>query len=105
MSTMGAGRRSVLRTWQGRATTVLTLAFAGSAFAQPPGMGGTGAQMPDARQMSGVPLPVGDVPVGTVTVRVVRGAMTNPLKGETVTLTGVASPQTATTDDSGRATF
>ena len=31
------------------------------------------AQMPDARQMSGVPLPVPDLAPGTVTVRVVRG--------------------------------
>ena len=32
-----------------------------------------GAQMPDPKQMSGVPLPTGDIPAGTVTVRVVRG--------------------------------
>jgi hypothetical protein len=66
---------------------------------------GAGANMPDARQMSGMPLPVGDVPVGTVTVRVVRGAMTNPLTGETVQLTVGGSTQTAKTDADGRATF
>jgi hypothetical protein len=49
----------------------------------PPGMG---ANMPDARQMSGTPLPTGEVPAGTVIVRVVRGSMANPLAGETVEL-------------------
>ena len=34
---------------------------------------GQGGQMPDPKQISGVPLPVPDVAVGTVTVRVVRG--------------------------------
>lgn len=77
---------------------------AGPAFAQmPPGMG---ANMPDARQMSGTPLPTGDVPVGTVIVRVVRGSMANPLAGETVELiTGQAGTKTATTNDLGRAEF
>jgi len=43
------------------------LLSASIASAQP--FAGGGAQMPDARQMSGVPLPMGDLPVGTVTVR------------------------------------
>jgi hypothetical protein len=64
-----------------------------------------GAQMPDARQMSGVPLPMGDLPVGTVTVRVARGAITNPLPGVVVELTGAGATKSATTDDQGRATF
>lgn len=65
----------------------------------------SGAQMPDPKQMSGIPLAVPDVPVGTVTARVIRGALTNPLPGQTVELTGEGSPKTATTDGSGRATF
>ena len=67
-------------------------------------MGG-GPQMPDPRQMSGRPLPVGDLPVGTVTVRVVRGSMTNVIPNQPVELTGGPSPLTATTNDQGRAEF
>ncbi len=64
------------------------------------------AQMPDVRQMSGMPLPVGDVPVGTVTVRVIRGQLTNPLVGESVELSGPGTAaKTAKTDQSGRAQF
>jgi hypothetical protein len=63
------------------------------------------AQMPDARQMSGVPLPVSDLPVGTVTVRVVRGAMTNVISGQLVELTGGPSTVSAKTNDAGRAEF
>jgi hypothetical protein len=67
---------------------------------------GQGAQMPDPKQISGMPLPVKDVPAGTVTVRVIRGQLTNALPGQTVELTvGGAQKKTATTDTSGRATF
>ena len=67
--------------------------------------GMTGGQMPDPKAMSGIPLPVADVPVGTVTARVIRGALTNPLPGLTVALPGSAGPKTAQTDAAGRATF
>jgi hypothetical protein len=65
----------------------------------------TRAQMPDPRQMSGVPLPVSDLAPGTVTVRVVRGTMTNAIPGQLVELTGGASPMSAKTNDAGRAEF
>lgn len=58
--------------------------------------------MPDPRQMSGVPLPVSDLPAGTVTVRVVRGALSNPITNQPVELTGGAN---RTTNDAGRAEF
>jgi len=45
------------------------------------------------------------VPVGTVTVRVIRGALTNPLPGQPVELTVAGTQKTAKTDDAGRATF
>jgi hypothetical protein len=61
--------------------------------------------MPDPKAMSGVPLQVPDVPVGTVTVRVIRGALTNPLPGVSVELTGPTPSPTQKTDESGRATF
>jgi len=61
--------------------------------------------MPDPKAMSGMPLQVPDVPVGTVTARVIRGALTNPMPGQTVELTGAGAAKTALTDDAGRATF
>lgn len=64
-----------------------------------------GAQMPDPKQMAGRPLPVGDLPVGTVTVRVVRGSMTNVIPNQAVELSGGPSPLTATTNAQGRAEF
>jgi hypothetical protein len=62
-------------------------------------------QMPDPKKISGVPLPVADVPTGTVTVRVIRGQLSNALPGQTVELSGAGSPRTATTDAAGRAQF
>jgi hypothetical protein len=62
------------------------------------------AQMADAL---GKPLPKADLPVGTVTVRVVEGDLAKPLVGADVELrvTGIAEVKTARTDASGRATF
>jgi hypothetical protein len=85
---------------------ILAVAMLSSSLAvAQPFAGGGGAQMPDPRQMSGVPLPMGDLPVGTVTVRVARGAVTNPLTGISVELTGAGAAKTASTDAQGRATF
>jgi hypothetical protein len=61
--------------------------------------------MPDPKQMSGLPLPVTDVPPGTVTVRVIRGALTNPLAGHEVQLVGPATGLKGVTNESGRAEF
>ena len=60
---------------------------------------------PDPRQMSGIPLQVPDLPSGTVTVRVIRGALTNPVAGEAVQLTGANVSRSEKTDEAGRATF
>ncbi len=65
----------------------------------------TAAQMPDPRQMSGLPLPVSDVAPGTVTVRVIRGALTNPVTGQEVQLVGPATGLKGVTNESGRAEF
>jgi hypothetical protein len=86
------------------AIAVAALMVPGRAAAQAP-FAGSGAQMPDPKAMSGMPLPVPDVPVGTVTARVIRGALTNPLPGQSVELTGDGVSKTAKTDDAGRATF
>jgi hypothetical protein len=63
-----------------------------------------GAQMPDPKQMSGVPLPTGDIPAGTVTVRVVRGSLSNLVTGQPVELVGDVTASSRT-NDAGRAEF
>jgi hypothetical protein len=80
----------------------LVLAFAALAALAP---SIASAQMPDAKQMSGVPLPVGDLPPGTVTVRVVRGTMTNIIANQEVELSGGPSVMKVKTNDTGRAEF
>ena len=42
--------------------------------------------MPDPKQIAGIPLPVGDVAVGTVVVRVIRGALANNIPDQQVEL-------------------
>jgi hypothetical protein len=63
------------------------------------------AQMPDARQMSGIPMPTSDVPAGSVSVRLVRGELTNNVVGHRVELHAGARTESATTDQDGRAIF
>jgi hypothetical protein len=79
-------------------TVVRVLAFAavmlasGSATAQMPPA--AGAQMPDPKAMSGIPLPTSDLPPGTLTVRVVLGAPDKPIAGVTVEITGGVRKET-----------
>jgi hypothetical protein len=61
--------------------------------------------MPDARGMSGIPRPVDDLPDGSVVVLVVRGQITNALKGQTVELRAGETTRTAKSDDMGHAQF
>src|SRR5215210_1974586 len=61
-------------------------------------------EMPDPKQMSGVPLPTGDLPVGTITVRVIRGSLTSPILNQVVQIRG-GTTASKTTNDSGRAEF
>ncbi|MEO7272655.1 MAG: hypothetical protein ABIX28_13625 [Vicinamibacterales bacterium] len=61
--------------------------------------------MPDLSQMSGVPLPVTDVAVGTVTVRVIRGSLANVVPGQSIELVVGGATRTATTNEQGRAEF
>ncbi len=69
------------------------------------GAGSASAQMPDVKQMSGLPLPVNDAAPGTVTVRVIRGALTDVIPNQPVELIGGPSPVTVKTNDAGRAEF
>ena len=63
------------------------------------------AGMPDARSMSGIPLPVDTLAAGTVVVLVVRGDIANVLKGQVVELRMEPAPRTGKTDETGRAQF
>lgn len=96
-----------LRTMTAAVLAALFLALPARAGAQGmagQGMAGQGIDMPDARQMSGMPLNASELAPGTVTVRVVRGAMTNPLANQKVELTGDVTAA-MDTNDTGRAEF
>ena len=60
---------------------------------------------PDPQQMSGIPLPVSDLPVGAISVRVVRGQLSNNIPDQPVELHQDDDVLTALTDASGRAQF
>src|ERR1043166_8497921 len=62
-------------------------------------------QMPDPKQMSGIPRPVTDLPDGSISVRVIRGDLSNNIKNQTVELRVGGKVQTVKTDDNGRAQF
>ena len=88
------------RSWtvmMSRFLSVVLIGFALSAEAA--------GQMPDISQMSGVPLPTGDLPTGTISVRVVRGDLSNNVVGQAVELHGGGPALRAATDDTGRAQF
>jgi hypothetical protein len=82
--------------WNGRPKGlhyIVILLFATTAFAQ------------DMNQMSGVPLPSGDLPDRTISVRVVRGALTNNVQRHEVELLVAGTPRKIATDANGRAIF
>ena len=62
-------------------------------------------QMPDPKQMSGIPRPVTDLPDGTVSVRLIRGQLSNNITNFPVELHVGSRVQTVKTDDGGRAQF
>lgn len=63
------------------------------------------AQMPDPRAMHGQAIPAGELPAGSVTVRVIRQALGNNVAGVTVELHGAGPVRTALTAADGRAQF
>jgi hypothetical protein len=70
--------------------------------------GVTLATTPAAAQVAaalGKPLPSPDLPVGTVSVRIVAGTAAAPVVGTDVTLLVNTTPRVARTDSAGRATF
>lgn len=67
--------------------------------------GDTGMQMPDPKQMSGIPRPVGDLPNGAVTVLLIRGSFQNPIPDHEVDLDVAGTIQREKSDSSGHVEF
>lgn len=63
------------------------------------------AQMPDPTSMSGLSMPAPELPDGSVTVRVVKGDISNNLVGVVVELQGAGQALAEKTGADGRATF
>src|SRR3954466_9144149 len=64
-----------------------------------------GFAMPDPKQMSGIPRPVEDLPNGAISVRLIRGSLSNNITGHPVKLLAGGKELTVNTDDAGRAQF
>ncbi len=79
------------------ALILAVLLFAAPAFAQ--------FQMPDPRQMAGIPRPVTDLPAGRVSVRLIRGQLSNNIQGHPVEMHAGGKVLTEKTDENGRAEF
>lgn len=62
-------------------------------------------QMPDPKEMSGLPRPDGQLPNGIVSVRLIRGQLSNNIVDFPVELHGGEKVLTVNTDDTGRAQF
>jgi hypothetical protein len=61
--------------------------------------------MPDPKEMSGIPRPVDDLPNGAISVRLIRGALSNNITSYPVNLHIAGGVMTVKTDESGRAQF
>jgi hypothetical protein len=59
-------------------------------------------QMPDPKQISGVPLPAPELPAGTVSVRVIRGSFANSLPNQQVEIAVDGRIETLRTGEDGR---
>ena len=70
-----------------------------------PASSGRAQVMPDPKTIAGVPLPVSDVAVGTVTVRVIKGSLSNNIPDQPVELIVNGAPRRERTGDSGRVEF
>src|SRR2546425_7018623 len=62
-------------------------------------------QMPDPKQMSGIPRPVNDLPNGSVSVRLIRGDLSNNITNHPVELHVGSKVLKVKTDEAGRAEF
>src|SRR5437867_10350488 len=59
-------------------------------------------QMPDPKEMSGIPRPDGQMAAGSVSVRLIRGDLSNNITGHPVELHSGDNVQKMNTDDAGR---
>ena len=107
-----AGAKRLVPLVCGAAALLLQLTTAGlSGWLPPLTVRGASAQpaMIDPAQMSGIPRPDPSVPSATVTVRLIRGELTNRLVGVDAQLVDLqnkdAAPRSVKTDAEGRATF
>jgi hypothetical protein len=91
-----------IRASRRRIAIVLTTTLATLAILSP---AGSAQQMPDPKEIAGIPLPVGDLPNGSVVVRVIRGSLANNIPDQPVELQGVSPARTVKTDAAGRAEF
>jgi hypothetical protein len=64
-----------------------------------------GFAMPDPKEMAGIPRPVDDLPNGAVSVRLIRGQLSNNITGHPVELHVGSKVITVKTDEAGRAEF
>jgi len=87
---------SALRPLWWRLLTALALALLASPAVE---------AQPDPRQMSGIPRPDGQQAPRSVSVRVIRGAMTNNVAGQPVDLLVNGATRTVRTGEDGRAQF
>ena len=62
-------------------------------------------QMPDAKEMSGIPRPVDDLPNGTISVRLIRGELSNNIAESSRRAARRTKVLTVKTDENGRAQF
>lgn len=62
-------------------------------------------QMPDPKEMAGIPRPVSDLPAGHVSVRLIRGQLSNNIQGHPVEMHAAGKVLTVKTDENGRAQF
>lgn len=62
-------------------------------------------EMPDPKAMAGIPRPVDDLPRGSVSVRLIRGQLSNNITNHPVQLHVGSKVMTVRTDDAGRAQF
>src|SRR5688572_2902454 len=99
-------RRAILQGMRKQAVKMFrAFALTGALLMAFPAHTGAQVQMPDPAQMSGVPLPSPELAPGTITVRVVRGAVSNIIPNQPVELRVGGIARNANTDASGRATF
>ncbi len=102
------GRGPAASAGRSAARMIVAAALAGGALTAVPAnaqMGGAGptAGMPDARAMSGIPRQDPELPAGTVSVRLVRGQVTNLVVGFPVEFIVDGKSQNVTTDETGHA--